>query len=130
MRKTKISGHSNVDTDIADYDDRYLESLFVGRTKSSIVYLGPDETASKQKIRVNLKIGTKNTRIGVPRELEGWMKTTLYRDNTTLRWTLFEDRVAPRHQRQLPDGVDRCVCIACCNLQGPVSLTWLLAEPP
>ena len=39
------------------------------------------------------------------------MKTTLYRDNTTLRWTLFEDRVAPRHQRQLPDGVDRCDCM-------------------
>ena len=39
------------------------------------------------------------------------MKTTLYRDNTTLRLTLFEDRVAPRHQRQLPDGVDRCVCM-------------------
>ena len=58
-----------------------------------------------------LNIGTKNTRIGVPRELEGWMKTTLYRDNTTLRWILFEDRVAPRHHRQLPDGVDRCVCM-------------------
>ena len=67
--------------------------------------------ASKHKIRVNLKIGTKNTRIGVPRELEEWMKTTLYRDNTTLRWILFEDRVAPRHHRQLPDGVDRCVCM-------------------
>ena len=39
------------------------------------------------------------------------MKTTLYRDNTTLRWTLFEDRVAPRHQRKLPDGVGRCVCM-------------------
>ena len=64
---------------------------------------------SKHKIRVNLKIGTKNTRIGVPRELEGWTKTMLYRDNTTLRWILFEDRVPPRHQRQLPDGVDRCV---------------------
>ena len=110
MHKTKISGHSNVDTDIADYDDHYLESLFAGRTKSGIIYLG-DEMASKHKIRVNLKIGTKNTRIGVPRELEGWMKTTLYRDNTTLRWILFEDRVAPRHQRQLPDGVDRCVCM-------------------
>ena len=60
---------------------------------------------------MNLKIGTKNTRIGFPRELEGWMKTTLYRDNTTLRWTLFEDRVEPRHQRQLPDGDDRCVCM-------------------
>ena len=68
--------------------------------------------ASKHKIRVNLKIGTKNTRIGVPRELEGWMKTSLYRDNTTLRWILFENRVAPRHHhRQLPDGVDRCVCM-------------------
>ena len=67
--------------------------------------------ASKHKIGLNLKIGTKNPRIGVPRELEGWMKTTLYRDNTTLRWILFEDRVAPRHQRQLPDGVDRCVCM-------------------
>ena len=66
---------------------------------------------SKHKIRVNLKIGTRKTRIGVPRELEGWMKTTLYRDNTTLRWILFEDRVAPRHHRQLPDGVDRCVCM-------------------
>ena len=41
----------------------------------------------------------------------GWMKTTLYRDKTTLCCTLFEDRVAPRHQRELPDGVDRCVCI-------------------
>ena len=60
---------------------------------------------------MNLKIGTKNTRIGVPRGLEGWMKTTLYRDDTTLRWILFEDRVAPRHQRQLPDGVDRFVCM-------------------
>ena len=99
MRKTKISGHSNVDTDIADYDDHYLESLFAGRTKSGIIYLGPDEMASKHKIRVNLKIGTKNTRIGVPRELEERMKTTLYRDTTTLRWILFEDRVAPRHQR-------------------------------
>ena len=39
------------------------------------------------------------------------MKTTLYRDNTTLRWILFQDRVAPRHHRQLPDGVDRCVCM-------------------
>ena len=67
--------------------------------------------ASKHKIRVNLKICTKNTRIGVPRELEGWLKTTLYRDNTSLRWILFEDHVAPRHQRQLPDGVDRCVCM-------------------
>ena len=111
MHKTKFSGHSNYDTDIADYDDHYLESLFAGRTKSGIVYLGPDEMASKHKIRVNLKIGTKNTRIGVPRELEGWMKTTLYRDNTTLRWILFEDRVAPRHHRQLLDGVDRCVCM-------------------
>ena len=71
MRKTKFSGHSNVDTDIADYDDHYLESLFAGRTKSGIIHLGPDEMASKHKIRVNLKIGTKNTRIGVPRELEG-----------------------------------------------------------
>ena len=79
--------------------------------KSGIIYLGPDEMASKHKIRVNLKIGTKNTRIGVPRELEGLMTTTLHRDNTTLRWILFEDRVAPRHQRQLPDGVDRCVCM-------------------
>ena len=111
MRKTKFSGHFNVDTDIADYDDHYLESLFAGRTKSGIIYLGPDEMASKYRIGVNLKIGTKNTRIGVPRELEGWMKTTLYRDNTTLRWILFEDRVAPRHHRQLPDGVDRCVCM-------------------
>ena len=107
MHKTKISGHSNVDTDIADYDDHYLESLFAGRTKSGIIYLGPDEMASKYKIRVNLKIGTKNTRIGVPRELEVWMKTTLYRDNTTLRWIILEDRFAPRHQRHLPDGVDR-----------------------
>ena len=111
MRKTKFSGHSNVDTDVADYDDHYLESLFAGRTKSGIIYLGPDEMASKYKIRVNLKIGTRNTRIGVPRDLEEWMKTTLYLDNTTSRWILFEDRVAPRHQRQLPDGVDRCVCI-------------------
>ena len=39
------------------------------------------------------------------------MKTSLYRDNTTLRWILFKDRVAPRHQRQLLDGVDRCVCM-------------------
>ena len=111
MHKTKFSGHSNVDTDIADNDDHCLESLFAGRTKSGIIYLGPDEMASKHKIGVNLNIGTKNTRIGVPRELEGWMKTTLYRDNTTLRWILFEDRVAPRHHRQLPDGVDRCVCM-------------------
>ena len=79
--------------------------------KSGIIYLEPDEMASKQKIRVNLNIGTKNTRIGVPREVEAWMKTTLYRENTTLRWILLEDRVAPRHQRQLLDGVDRCVCM-------------------
>ena len=51
MHKTKFSGHSNVDTDIADYDDHYLESLFAGRTKSGIIYLGPDEMASKHKIR-------------------------------------------------------------------------------
>ena len=89
MHKTKFSGHSNVDTDIADYDDHYLESLFAGRMKSGIIYLVLDEMVSKHKIRVNLKIGTKNTRIGVPRELEVWMKTTLYRDNTTLRWILF-----------------------------------------
>ena len=105
MRKTKIYGHSNVDTDIADYNDHYLESLFAGRMKSGVINLVLDDIASKHKIRVNLKIGTKNTRIGVTRELEGWMKTTLYRDNTTLRWILFEDRVAARHQRQLPDGV-------------------------
>ena len=111
MHKTKISGHSNVDTDIADCDDHYLEFLFAGRTKSGIIYLGPDEMASEHKIRVNLKIDTKNTRIGVPRELEEWMKTTLYRDNTTLRWIIFEDRVSPRHHRQMPDGVDRCVCM-------------------
>ena len=39
MRKNKISGHSNVDTDISDYDDHYLESLFAGRRKSGIIYL-------------------------------------------------------------------------------------------
>ena len=111
MRETEFSGHSNVDTDIADNDGHYLESLFVGRMKSGIIYLGPDEMASQHKIRVNLTIGTKNTRIGVPRELEVWMQTTLYRDDTILRWILFEDRVVPRHQRQLPDGVDRCVCM-------------------
>ena len=66
MHETKFSGHSNVDTDIADYDDHYLESLFAGRTKSGIIYLGPDEMASKHKVRVNLTIGTKNMRIGVP----------------------------------------------------------------
>ena len=32
MHETKISGHSNVDTDIADFDDHYLESSFAGRT--------------------------------------------------------------------------------------------------
>ena len=64
-------------TDVADYDEHYLEFSFVGRTNSGLIYLGPDELASKHKIRVNLKIGTKNTRIEVPRELEGWMKTTL-----------------------------------------------------
>ena len=111
MRETKISGHSNVDTDIADYDDHYLESLFAGRTKSGIIYLGPDEMASKHKNSRESQIGPKNTRSGVPHELEVWMETTLYRDNTTLRWILFEDRVAPRHHRQLPDGVDRCVCM-------------------
>ena len=111
MHKTKFSGHSNVDTDIADCDDHYLESLFAGRTKSGIIWLGPGEMASKHKIPVNLKIGTKNTRIGVPRELEEWMKPRFIATNTTLRWILFEDRVAPRHQRQLPDGVDRCVCM-------------------
>ena len=74
---TKISGHPNVDTDVADYNDHYLESLSVSRTKSGLIHLGPDELASQHKIRVNLKIGTKNTRIGVPRELEGWMNTTL-----------------------------------------------------
>ena len=131
MRKTKFSGHSNVDTDVADYDDYYLESLFAGRTKSGIIYLGPDEMASKYKIRVNFKIGTRNTPIGVPRELEGWMKTTLYLDNTTSRWILFEDRVAPRHQRQC--RMELIGVSACCNLQGrlsTVSHTWLLAEPP
>ena len=56
MRKTKFSGHSNVDTDIADYDDHYLESLFAGRMKSGFLCLGPDEMASKLTIRVNLKI--------------------------------------------------------------------------
>ena len=104
MHKTKISGHSNVDTDIADYDDHYLESLIAGSTKSGITYLGPDEMASKHKIRVNLKIGTKNTRIGVPRELEG----SLSRQHDL---ALDSFRVAPRHHRQLPDGVDRCVCM-------------------
>ena len=54
MRKTKCSAHSNVDTDIADNDDRYLESFFAGRMKSGINYLGPDEMASKHKFRVNL----------------------------------------------------------------------------
>ena len=43
MRKTKCLGHSNVDTDTADYDDHYLESLFAGRMKSGIIYLGPDD---------------------------------------------------------------------------------------
>ena len=55
MRKTKFSGHSNVGTYIADYDDHYLESLFAGRMKSGVIYLRPDEMASKHKIRVNLK---------------------------------------------------------------------------
>ena len=99
-----------MDTDIADCDDHDLESLFAGRMKSSIIYLGPDEMTSKHKIRLNLKIGTKKTRIGVPRDLERWTKTTLYLDSTTLRW-IFEDRVARRHQRQLLVGVDRCVCM-------------------
>ena len=51
MRKTKISSHSTVDEDVADYDDHYLESLFVGRTKSGLIYLSPDELASKHKIQ-------------------------------------------------------------------------------
>ena len=124
MHKTKFSGHSNVDTDIADYDDHYLESLFAGRTKSGIIYLGPDEMASKHKVRVNLKIGTKNTRIGVPRELEVWMKTTLYRDNT---------RIVLRHVIIANCQMELIGASACCNLRGrplTVSLTWLLAEPP
>ena len=75
-------------------------SLFAAAC-NQVIHFGPNEMVFEHKIRVNLKIGTKNTRIGVPPELEG-IKTTLYRDNTTLRWILFEDRVAPRHQRQLP----------------------------
>ena len=51
MRKTKFSGHSNVDTGIADYDDHYLESLFAGRTKSGIIYLGPDGCSLNTKKR-------------------------------------------------------------------------------
>ena len=62
MRKTNFSSHYNVDTDIADYDDHHLESLFVGRMKPGVIYLRPDESDSKHKNRVHLKIGTKNTR--------------------------------------------------------------------
>ena len=114
--ETKFSGHSNVDTDVADYDDHYLESLFAGRTKSGIIYLGPDEMASKYKIRVNLKIGTRNTRIGVPRELEEWIKTTLYLDNTTSRWILL--RTVLRHVINDNCRMELIGVSACCNLQG------------
>ena len=99
--------------------------------KSGIIHLGPDEMASKHEIRVNLKIGTKNTRIGVPRELEKWMKTTLYRDNTTLCW--FFSRIVLRHAISDNCQMELIGASACCNLQGrpsTVSLFWLDAEPP
>ena len=132
MHKTKFSGHSNVDTDIADYDDHYLESLFAGRTKSGIIYLGPDEMASKHKIRVNLKIGTKNTRIGVPRELEGWDENHSF-IATTRPCVGFFSRIVLRHVIIDNCRMELIGASACCNLQGrpsTVSLTWLLAEPP
>ena len=132
MHKTKFSGHSNVDTDIADFDDHYLESLFAGRTKSGIIYLGPDEMASKHIIRVNLKIGTKNTRIGVSRELEGGMKNHALSRQHDLALDPFSGIVL-RHVIIDNCRMELIGASACCNLQGrplTVSLTWLLAEPP
>ena len=70
-------------------------------SQKKIINLGLDDIASEHKIRVNLKIARKTHGVD----------DTLYRDNTTLRWILFEDRVASRHQRQLPNGVDQCVCM-------------------
>ena len=85
MGKTKISDHPNVDTDVADHEGHYLESLFIGRTKSGLIYLGPDELASKHKNprepqdRYEEHAHWCATRIG------GMDENRLHRDNTTLR---------------------------------------------
>ena len=79
--------------------------------KSGIIYLGPDEMASKHKIRVNLKIGTKNTRIGVPRELEGWMKNHALSRQHNLALDSFRGSCCATPSATIADGVDRCVCM-------------------
>ena len=59
------------------------------------------------------------------------MKTTLYRDNTTLRWILFGTVL--RHVITDSCRMELIGASACYNLQGrplTVSLTWLPAGPP
>ena len=79
---------------------------------------------------MNLKIGTKNTRIGVPRELEGVDENDALSRQRDLALDSFRETVL-RHAISDNCRMELIGASACCNLQGrplTVSLTWLLAE--
>ena len=100
--KTTLSGATHIHMDVAGFDDVYCGSFFVvARHLASYAW---DATCLPQHTRCE---GTSRS---APRRKDGSAldDTTLYRYDKTQKWILFEDRIATRAHRWLPNNVDRC----------------------
>ena len=61
IKNTLVSGQDHIDADAGDFSDEFYSSLFDGRKKSGIIYIGKEDLASSLKIRANVKTKTADT---------------------------------------------------------------------
>jgi hypothetical protein len=101
-----MSNGSLEDIDVAAWPEEFLEEILQRMPrKNGIVYVDCNKGESKRdRIRCNIKYRPEDTRVGVPRELEHYMKTSLTRQKGQTAWVLLEDRVDARYRRDR-DGV-------------------------
>ena len=78
-------------------DKEVLDGFFEGRSENFITYHGlKDHDPRDLKIRIDGKFIPTNSKVGVPKELDGYRKTALIQPEPGADWERVQDRVDMR----------------------------------
>ena len=93
------------DCNPAEFNAITHERLFTDKRSNFIAWVGETGNEPKEgKIRVNGKFYPNNTKVGVPRDMQDWLKTTLGQCEDGQPWELIEDHVGANDNQKLSEN--------------------------
>ena len=103
MKKWHLANHFPTDLEPYELSDETLESFFAGARPKPLQYFSnkgvsdpkdpPEKRIPRELcVRVNVKVGPIDTKIGTPNELSHWVKAALTQRKGSSTWELIEDR--------------------------------------